>query len=160
MRQAQTTITIALAVAGALGLVACGGAPDDGSATDGQEAGRDGEATGTAAATAVALAPEEVRQAVADRITEGGDSITVTDPTRGSEVRLAFGYVHDHVKTSEGGRKFVCVDFRGPEGIIYDVDYYLDAAGGSPVVEDRILHKVGDTDVVPDSVRQRLDRTS
>lgn len=157
MRPAR--LTTAIVAAGTLALAACGGSPDGGSATDGQEATPPENAgTESAPTPAADLSPEQVRQAVADRITEGADSITVTDPTTGEKVRLAYDHVHENVKTSEGGRRFVCVDFRGPDGTVHDVDYYLDVEDGDPAVEDRILHKVGDENVVPDSIRRRLDR--
>ncbi len=98
----------------------------------------------------------EVRAAIAAAIHEQHDSITITDPTTGSPVRLAFSHVHDKVETTPGGRYFACADFQSAAGPVYDVDYYVARRSGKLTVEDIVLHEFGGKTVIADSTRARL----
>jgi hypothetical protein len=98
----------------------------------------------------------EVRAAIAAAIHDQHDSITITDPTTGSAVRVAFDHVHDKVETTAGGRYFACADFRSAAGPVYDVDYYVARRSGKFTVEDIVLHELGGKTVIADSTRARL----
>ncbi len=120
-----------------LALVACGGAGDSVSA-------------------------EAVREAAREHVEASGGRMEFEDPTRGEKVELAFDHVHSGVETTEGRRQVVCVDFRSEDGTVYDVDFYVGRAETTDalVVEDTVVHKVGDEDVLSASRRAELDRES
>ncbi len=102
-------------------------------------------------------AAADVRAAIAAAIHGQHDSITITDPTTGSPVRLAFDHVHATVDTTRGGRYFACVDFRSAAGPLYDVDYYVGRNAGTLTVQDVLVHQVGGRTVIACSTRARLD---
>ncbi len=102
-------------------------------------------------------AAADVRAAIAAAIHGQHDSITLTDPTTGAPVRLAFDHVHDKVEATPGGRHFACVDFRSAAGPVYDVDYYVGRRSGKLTVEDIVLHELGGKTVIACSTRARLD---
>jgi len=103
---------------------------------------------------------EAVREAVRAHIQGSGKQVTLEDPIRGESVQASFDYVHEHVAATPGGRQVVCVDFRSSQGKVYDVDYYLDrkADGEGFAVEDSVLHKVGDENVLAEERREELDQ--
>ncbi len=104
--------------------------------------------------------PEAVREAAAKHVQASGGTMTFDDPSGDGRLTLAFDHVHDGVKSTEGGRQVVCVDFKSADGTVYDVDFYVDRTGasGDLVVEDAVIHKVGGKSVLPDSRRSELDR--
>lgn len=148
------TALLALAVA-----AGCGGDAPEPEASE-QPAEEARATTSEAEGGAGILSDDHVRQSVEGHIIQGGETITVSDPLSDSNVRLTFDHVHEEVKTTEGGRRYVCVDFTGPNGTVYDVDYYVDEEGGTLQFEDRLIHQVGPNDVVADSVRARLNSAS
>ncbi len=103
------------------------------------------------------VAAADVRAAIAAMIHAQHDSITITDPTTGTPVRLAFDHVHDEVDATRGGRHFACVDFRSAAGPVYDVDYYVGRKAGALAVQDVVVHQVGGRTVIACSTRARLD---
>ncbi len=135
-----------------LALAACG-APEDraGRAPDEEAAGVGGE-----------VPAEAVRTAIADAIHAEGDMVMLPLPGRPGEepLHLTFDYVHEGVEETPGGRYVACVDFRGADGTIYDVDYYVDREDGRLRVQELVVHKVGEEDVIPDSTRARLEEAS
>ncbi len=102
-------------------------------------------------------AAADVRAAIAAVIAGHHDSITVTDPTTGVPVSLAFEHLHDKVDTTRAGRYVACVDFRGAAGALYDVDYYVGRTAGTLTVQDVVVHQVGGRTVIACSMRARLD---
>lgn len=104
--------------------------------------------------------PEAVRTAAAEHARTSGGKMTFDDPSGGGQLTLAFDHVHDGVKTTEGGRQVVCVDFKSPDGTVYDVDFYVDRAEISDalLVEDAVIHKVRGKSVLSDARREELDR--
>ncbi len=85
---------------------------------------------------------------------------TFDDPSGDGQLTLAFDYVHDGVKATEGGRQVVCVDFKSADGTVYDVDFYVDRSEGSDalLVKDTVIHKVSGKNVLSDARRAELDR--
>lgn len=142
----------ALAAACALFLVGCGG-PDRRDAGGGSGE----EEVVTAADSVLRISNEEVRRRVANRVGSSGDFVIVTDPATRRQHRVSFVRVHEEVETTPGGRRSVCVDFRGSDGTIYVVEYWLGASRGRIAVEDRLLHRVGEDHVAEDSVVERLN---
>lgn len=100
---------------------------------------------------------EAVRNAIADSIHARGDTISLVDPRTGEDVWLRYDHVHEAVDPTPGGRYVACVDFQGPGGTVYDVDYYVDETDGSLGIEDVILHKADGENVISDADRDRLD---
>jgi len=106
--------------------------------------------------------PADVRAAAEAHVREAGGEMAFDDPSGEGRLALAFDHVHEGVKATEGGRQVVCVDFESADGTVYDVDFYVDRAEGSGelVVEDTVVHKVGEENVLPDARRAELDRRS
>lgn len=102
-------------------------------------------------------AADGVKAAITAAIQSQGDSITVTDPSTGQPVTLAFDHVHESVDATAGGRRVACVDFRAADGRVFDVDYYVGRRDGQLGVEDVVLHEVGGKSVIACSTRARLD---
>lgn len=100
---------------------------------------------------------EAVRATIADTIHAQGDSLILAEPGSGDPLVMRFDHVHEAVDPTPGGRYVACVDYVGPDGTVYDVDYYLDDPDGTLRVEDVVLHKVADENVISDSERARLD---
>lgn len=107
-------------------------------------------------------AAEAVRDAVRKHVQSSGGEMRFEDPTRDEPVAMRFDHVHEAVHPTEGGRQVVCVDFQGPDGTVYDVDFYVDREGTTEdlLVEDAVLHKVGKKDVLTEARRQQLDQAS
>jgi len=116
-------------------------------------------ALGTLVAAADDLAPEAVRAAAAEHVRASGGEMTFDDPRGSGRITLAFDHVHDGVKTTEGGRQVVCVDFESADGTVYDVDFYVDReeATSGLLVEDAVIHKVSGKSVLPEARRAELD---
>ncbi len=100
---------------------------------------------------------EEVRSAITAAIRERGDTLTLADPRTGAPVLLTFDYVHDGVVATPGGRYTACVDYRDARGTAYDVDYYVGGGTTGVGVEDVVMHRVGEEDVLAAAERERLD---
>jgi len=107
-------------------------------------------------------APEAVREAAARHVQASAGRMRFDDPAGDGRLALVFDHVHEGVGTTEGGRQVVCVDFTSADGTVYDVDFYVDRPQdtGELVVEDAVIHKVGDRNVLPDGRRAELDRKS
>ena len=107
-----------------------------------------------------AVSAEAERETVREHVEASGRRMEFENPTRGEKVELAFDQVHSGVETTEGGRRVVCVDFRSADGTVYDADFYVDRAETTDalLVEDTVVHKVGDEDVLSASRRAELDR--
>lgn len=99
----------------------------------------------------------DIRSAIAEAVRARGDTLTLTDPRTGAPVLLRFGHVHEGVELTGGGRYTACVDFRDAQGTVYDVDYYVDREDDRFAVEDVVMHKAGEVDVLPPGERARLD---
>ncbi len=106
------------------------------------------------------LAPKAVREAAEEHVRASGGEMSFDDPSGDDQLTLAFDHVHDGVKATEGGRQVVCVDFKGADGTLYDVDFYVDRSEGSDalLVEDTVIHKVSGKNVLSDARRAELDR--
>jgi len=132
IRVAASAVAAIALVAGSL---ACGG--DGGSAT-----------------------AEAVRQAAESHVREAGNQMSFDDPEGEDHLTLFYDRVHEGVKPTPGGRQVVCVDFESAEGSVYDVDFYVDRPAGADalVVEDAVVHKVGDRNVLSEERRAELDR--
>jgi hypothetical protein len=102
----------------------------------------------------------EVQAAIAEDIHAQDDALTLTDPRSGAALELAFDHVHEGVEETAGGRYVACVDFRGTDGTLYDVDYYVDREGEGYRVEDVVLHKADGENVISDEERARLEAAS
>lgn len=102
---------------------------------------------------------EAVRTAIADAIHAEGDMVMLEVPGRPGEgpLHMTFDHVHEGVDETPGGRYVACVDFRGADGTIYDVDYYVAREGDVFRIEDVVLHEVAGENVIPDSTRARLE---
>lgn len=152
MRRQGGYMWTAPAAACALLLIGCGG-------SDQREAdGGSGEPeVVTAADSVLRISTEEVRRRVANHVGSSGDFVIVTDPATRKQHRVSFVRVHEEVETTAGGRRSVCVDFRGSDGTIFVVEYWLGASRGRVAVEDRLLHRVGEVHVAEDSVVERLN---
>lgn len=108
-------------------------------------------------------APEAVRRAAEAHVQAAGGRMTFEDPRGEGRLELAFDHVHEGVHGTEGGRQFVCVDFKDEAGTLYDVDFYLDERGGITaglVVEDTVVHKVDGENVLSPGRREELDSRS
>lgn len=105
---------------------------------------------------------QQVRAAVRERVLETDNVIRLLDPQSGRELALTFdsGHKDEHqeLRTTNGGRYVVCVDFHTADGTRYDVDYYVGARDGKYVVEDVVMHKANGEIVLPHEQRDRLDR--
>ncbi len=104
-----------------------------------------------------AVPDEAVRNTIADTIQAQGDSLVLTDPRSGDPLVMRFDHVHEAVDPTPGGRYVACVDYVGPDGTVYDVDYYLGDRDGIIHVEDVVLHEIDDEDVIAKAERARLD---
>ncbi len=100
---------------------------------------------------------EEVRTTIRESIRTEDDALTLVDPRSGEPLPLAFNYVHEGVSETPGGRYVACVDFLGPDGTAYDVDYYVARGAEEFRVEAVVLHKAGEATVLADSTRARLE---
>lgn len=98
---------------------------------------------------------EQVRAAIREQIQADRGELSLENPAAGDHVDLSFDHVHEGVKRTGGGRYFACVDFQGPDGTLYDVDYYVDSADYS--VEDVVMHKKAGQSVLSEDERARLD---
>ena len=103
-----------------------------------------------------AVTPEEIRSLVVDEIHAVNDTIALPHPTTGESVNLVYSAVHEGVMETPGGRQMVCVDFVGPEGTMYDVDYYVSQRNGQWFVTDVVIHKMGEEMVLSEPDRTRL----
>lgn len=101
---------------------------------------------------------EEVRQTIADWIDAREGTIELTDPASGEVLTATFDHVHEAVEPTPGGRYVACADFTGPDGTVYDIDYYVRAVDGEFLIEDWVLHKAAGETVLPDEERRRLDQ--
>ncbi|MBI4539399.1 MAG: hypothetical protein HY704_07820 [Gemmatimonadetes bacterium] len=99
---------------------------------------------------------EAVRAAITAHIRANDDQLTVNDPRTGQPLILAFDYVHDGVEGTAGGRQVACVDYRAPDGTVFDIDYYVDPREGYQV-EDVVVHLAGDEEVLSAQERERLN---
>lgn len=115
-----------------------------------------GQQEQTAEAPPGDISPEEVRTLVMEEIHAVGDSISVQNPKTGQQTNLRFVAVHEGVMLTPGGRQMVCVDFTAPDGVVFDVDYYLSNRNQAWFVTDVAVHKVGPEDVQAPADRQRL----
>jgi len=113
--------------------------------------GGETETTEVAAAT-----PEEIRSLVVEEIHAVNDTIALSHPTTGESVNLVYSAVHESVMETPGGRQVVCVDFVGPEGTVYDVDYYVTQRDGQWFVTDVVIHTMGEEVVLSETDRARL----
>jgi len=104
--------------------------------------------------------PEAVRQAAESHVREAGHRMTFDDPQGEGQLTLVYDHVHEGVKDTPGGRQVVCVDFESADGTVYDVDFYVDRAADTEelVVEDAVVHKVGERNVLPEARRAELDQ--
>jgi hypothetical protein len=100
---------------------------------------------------------DAVRAAIADTIHARGDTLVLADSRSGKPLVVRFDHVHETVDPTPGGRYVACVDYMGPDGTVYDVDYYLGDREGTFQLEDVVLHKVDDENVIPEAERARLD---
>lgn len=87
------------------------------------------------------------------------NTITIKHPDTQKNVTLTFDHVHDRVKKTQAGRYLVSTNFRGPDGTVYDLDFYVDEQNGSYRVEDTVLHKIGEKNYLSEEERNRLNRT-
>lgn len=103
---------------------------------------------------------EAVRQAAERHVREAESQMTFDDPQGEGQLTLVYDHVHESVKDTPGGRQVVCVDFRSADGTVYDVDFYVDRAPGTEdlVVEDAVVHKMGDRNVLSEARRAELDQ--
>jgi len=100
---------------------------------------------------------EAVRSAVREQIRSEGERARVSVPGEEEKRSLQFDYVHESVHQTQGGRRVVCVDYTSSEGTVHDLDYYVDREDGDWTVEDVVLHKVGEANVLSESRREELD---
>jgi thiol:disulfide interchange protein DsbD len=103
--------------------------------------------------------PEAIREAAAKHVAASGGEMNFDDPSGDARLTLVFDNVHEGVKTTEGGRQVVCVDFKSADGTVYDVGFYVDRAeaSGELLVEDAVIHKASGKNVLPDARRAELD---
>lgn len=101
---------------------------------------------------------EAVRQRIQSRLEARGDTLKLARPGTQDTVALAFDHVHEDIRATAGGRFAACVDFEGPDGEIWDLDYYVDDESGGLEVEDVVIHKIGDETVLPEGARRNLDQ--
>ena len=100
---------------------------------------------------------EDVRLAIQRGIEEQGNAVALVDPRSDEPVQLVFDYVHEGVNPTPGGRYVACVDFRSPDGTVYDVDYYVAREGPEFRVEDFVIHEIAGNAVIDEEIRQRLE---
>lgn len=101
---------------------------------------------------------DAVRQRIEARLETRNDTLRIPRPGDQDTVALAFDHVHETVRSTPGGRYAACVDFHGPDGEVWDLDYYVDDETGEFEIEDVVIHKVGDETVLPDGARRNLDQ--
>jgi len=66
-------------------------------------------------------------------------------PYQRKDLALDLVKVHDDRFSSLGGDKyFACVDMKGADGKIYDVDFLMDVKPGKLTVTETSVHKVND----------------
>lgn len=100
----------------------------------------------------------EIRAKIESAIHSQNDELRLTDPRTEEAVTLAFDHVHEEVVPTEGGRFHACVDYTGPDGAVWDIDYYVDEAGeGEYRIEDIVIHSIDGESVLPEGARDRLD---
>ena len=62
---------------------------------------------------------------------------------RGKNLALDLIKVHDDRLSSLGsGKYFACVDMKGADGIVYDIDFFMGGQAGSMTVTETSVHKV------------------
>lgn len=101
---------------------------------------------------------EAVRQRIQARMDARDDTLRIPRPGTRDTVALAFDHVHEKVRATPGGRYAACVDFEGPAGQVWDLDYYVDDESGGFEIEDVVIHRVGDETVLPEGARRNLDQ--
>ena len=99
---------------------------------------------------------DDVKAAIAAAIESTDNMVDVTNPNSQEVVQLAFDYVHDGVHPTPGGRYAVCVDFKGEDGLQYDLDYFVGMDEGGFVVAEYALHKIDGEEVLSSEEMERL----
>ena len=62
---------------------------------------------------------------------------------RGKNLALDFLKVHDdRLSNLGGGKYFACVDMKGSDGTIYDIDFFMAGQPGSMTVTETSVHKI------------------
>ena len=56
---------------------------------------------------------------------------------------LELSRIHEEVRTTDNGRRVVCVDFRTADGALYDVDFYVTSEPDGYFIDDIIVHMAG-----------------
>lgn len=104
---------------------------------------------------------DAIKSTIKTHITETRDgTITVDHPKTGEPRELSFDYVHDRVRSTQGGRYFACADFKGVDGTVYDIDFYVDDDADTFQVEETVLHKIGEKNFVSEKQRRELDMST
>ena len=61
----------------------------------------------------------------------------------GTNLGLSLSKVHDdRLSNLGGGKYFACVDMKGADGNIYDIDFFLTGGAGNMRVTNASVHKV------------------
>lgn len=67
---------------------------------------------------------------------------TLHDPRQDQQLELTLDHVHSEVKALPDGNYFACVDARDQDGVLYDIDVYVEPVGGSMFrMLEFIIHK-------------------
>lgn len=75
-----------------------------------------------------------------------GGVFSIYDSREKKALALELGAIHSTAHVMKSGETFYCVDFTGDDGTAYDLDFYVDEAGGKPVVEEFFIHKANGSD--------------
>lgn len=75
-----------------------------------------------------------------------GGVFSIYDSREKKALALEPGAIHSTAHVMKSGETFYCVDFTGDDGTAYDLDFYVDEAGGKPVVEEFFIHKANGSD--------------
>jgi len=70
----------------------------------------------------------------------------IYDAREGKALGLELDSIHETAHPMDSGEIFYCADFRGADGTLYDLDFYVEASGERPVVVESFIHKAGGKD--------------
>jgi len=70
----------------------------------------------------------------------------IYDPRQNAPLALELVEVHTGAHPVESGETYYCADFRDADGVLYDLDFYVDESRSEPVVVETFIHKVGKKD--------------
>ncbi len=100
---------------------------------------------------------DAVRSAIRTEIHTAGKRLELTDPRNGQTVEMEFNHLDKEVRKTRGGRYVTSAEYHGKDRTVYRVDYYVDKTDGHFEIEDVVMHRAGEQEVIPRVRHNRLE---